>query len=298
MSEWVHVAVVAGSLGCVTTLLLVFIWRWWCYNKQSKTFVEPVSLQSGIAKLHQVNYHEFGDVVSRKPLFKWSDHPSLAADAVENGWSRYVFLGHKAFESSSPLKRNGFFGLGVCGSGSGDDHESEEIEAEISWEMCQGSIDFMQKIRMKPGDLKRIHSNNNISENVFSVIRSALPLPGPPLGNSSFPQEAYFEITVLYISGVGDYEWNGKNKEGERIKLIQENSKSKGNDHIEENRVKGQEEGKQKSAIFSVGLTSGDFVPLKAPGNFAGSIGFNSNGSVFLEGNCHVLLIVLIITLL
>jgi hypothetical protein len=31
-----------------------------------------------------------------------------------------------------------------------------------------------------------------------SVIRTSLPLPGPSLGNNSaFPQEAYFEITIL-----------------------------------------------------------------------------------------------------
>ncbi|XP_028772572.1 uncharacterized protein LOC114729705 [Neltuma alba] len=279
MREWVHVAVVAGSLGCVSTLLLVWIWRW-CYHKQRKTFVEPVSLQSGITRLHQGNYHEFGGGDSRKPLFNWSDHPSLAADAVENGWSRFGFSGYKTCVSSPP-KRTGLLGLGVCGSASGD-HGSEEIEAEISWEMCQGSVDFMQKIRLNPG-LKRIHPNNP-SVSVFSVIRTALPLPGPPLGNDSFPQEAYFEITVLYASGADDYEWDGKNKEGERIKLIQEYSNSKGN-HIEEMRVvEGIEKEKRESAMFSVGLTSGDFAPLKTPGSYAGSIGFNSNGSVFLEG--------------
>ncbi|KAK4274671.1 hypothetical protein QN277_017860 [Acacia crassicarpa] len=278
MREWAHVVVIAGSLGCVSTLLLVCIWRW-CHHKQSKTFVEPVSLQSGITKLHQKNDLEFGGGVSAKPLFKWSDHPLLAADAVENGWSRFAFLGHKTSELS-PSKRTVLFGLGVCGSASGD-QGGEETEAEISWEMCQESVDFMQKIRLNPG-LKRIHPNNS-SVSFLSVIQSALPLPGPPLGNYSFPQEAYFEITVLYASGSDDYEWNGKNNEGERIKLIQDNSNSKGN-HIEEMRAKDKEEGKCESAILSVGLTSGVSVPLKTPGSYAGSISFNSNGSVFLEG--------------
>ncbi|XP_054817368.1 protein SSH4-like [Prosopis cineraria] len=139
----------------------------------------------------------------------------------------------------------------------------------------------MQKIRLNPG-LKRIHSNNP-SVSIFSATRTALPLPGPPLGNYSFPQEAYFEVTVLHASGADDYEWNGKNKKGESIKLIQHNSNSKGN-HIEVMRDQGKEEGKREPAMFSVGLTTGRFVPSRAPGSYAGSIGFNSNGSVYLEG--------------
>jgi hypothetical protein len=128
-----------------------------------------------------------------------------------------------------------------------------------------------------------------------------LPLPGPPLGNSSFPQEAYFEITVLYCHS-NDQESVGKAKEGERAKLIQEKSNGKANSEslvhvnsshriskIEELKLAGKDDCQGSAVLLSVGLTIGGSLPLKLPGSYPGSIGFNSNGSLYLDGKLILL---------
>lgn len=321
MIQRVHVAVVAAAVGCVTTLLLVFILRW-CYHRKRRNFVEPSSL-TRMTTLHQAhhNHHQNNNTIhhpfdqasktrsnnyfvlrrgiSETPLFSWADHPSLAADAVENGWSRFAFTAYKTHISSSPSKRSAL--LGVCASGDHNNHNNSihgvrESESEIiSWEVCQGSADFMQKIRLNPGLIKRpIHPNNT---NVASLIRTALPLPGPPLGNFSFPQEAYFEITVLYSRGDHDYESVSKSREGEKTKLIQDGliAKAKSealihhvtSSHHKINNIQDMKLDARtgESVAFSLGLTAAASVPLRVPGSYPGSIGFNSNGSVFLDGN-------------
>ncbi|XP_061343221.1 uncharacterized protein LOC133289322 [Gastrolobium bilobum] len=316
MSQWIRVAVVASAAGCVSTLLLVFIWRW-CHHKKRRNFVEPASLarmgslQPGISRLHNPqlpihheldqgsknkgNYYVFrGGVSEKRTLFNWADHPSMAVDAVENGWSRFAFTGSKSY-MPSPSKRSAI--LGVCAAPGGD-YIGRESEAEISWEVSQGSAEFMQKVRLNPG-LKKSHQNNP-SMTVASVIRTALPLPGPPLGNYAFPQEAYFEITILN-SRRDDYESVGKSREGEKTKLlVQGNSNAKGNsealvhvtssnshkiNNVEEMKLARREGGKRESVMFSLGLTTGSSVLLRVPGSYPGSIGFNSNGSVYLDGN-------------
>ncbi|XP_027356230.1 uncharacterized protein LOC113865706 [Abrus precatorius] len=315
MSHWIHVAVAASAVGCVSTLLLVFIWRW-CHQRKRRNFVEPASLtrmeslQAGISTLHHqpsqldqgsknksnYNYYVFrGGVSGKRTLFNWGDHPSMAADAVENGWSRFAFTGYKSY-TPSPSKRSAL--LGVCAAPTSD--HGRESEAEISWEVSRGSAEFMQKVRLNPG-MKKSHQNNNKDPSsmiVASIIRTALPLPGPPLGNCAFPQEAYFEITILYSRG-DDYESVGKS-EGEKTKLlVQGNSNAKGNsealvhvtssnshkaNNVEEIKLGGKEGGKSESVMFSLGLTAGGSVPLRVPGSYPGSIGFNSNGSVYLDG--------------
>lgn len=305
MTERVNIAAVAATVGCVSTLLLVFIWRW-CNQRKRRSFVEPrsltriTSLQESTHRLHpqhptqqqhhnnndqgiiknRTNYFVFHRGISGRPLFSWSDHPYLAADAVENGWSRFAFTAYKT-HMSSPSKRSNL--LGSCGVGD----QGKETEAEMTWEVSHGSSDYMQKIRLNPG-LKRVHQNCS-SMSVASVIRTSLPLPGPPLGNHSFPQEAYFEISILYSRG-DDYESVGKSREGEKIKLIHE-GKSEALVHVTSgHKISNVEEvkldGKKSEYVsFSLGLTVGGSVPLRVPGSYPGSIGFNSNGSVFLDGN-------------
>nr|KYP48310.1 hypothetical protein KK1_030002 [Cajanus cajan] len=295
MGQVIHVAVVAASLGCVSTLLLVFMWRWCHHKKEHRNFVEANSLtrmealQAGIAKLHHQfdhksknkgnNFYVFHNGVSRRGhLFNWDDHPYLVVDAVENGWSRFAFTNYKS-NMATPSKRSTATLLGACAAG----ENGRESEAEISWEVCNGSAEYMQKIRLNPGlKLKKVlHTNNSSSMIVASVIRTSLPLPGPALGNHAFPQEAYFEITIL-CSRVGDHESVGK-REGEKTKLlVEDGSNGVGDlDMVEDVKLDRNEGG---AVMFSLGLTAGGGVPLRVPGSYPRSIGFNSNGSVFLEG--------------
>ncbi|XVE70123.1 hypothetical protein DITRI_Ditri10aG0046200 [Diplodiscus trichospermus] len=303
MLEWIHVAAAAVAIGILVILLFVFIRRW-CYQKDRKGIVDEnggartENFQDGIARLHQSslhhqidldnkrrgNYYVFRRGFSAKPLFNWADHPSLITDAVENGWSRFGFTSYM----SSPSTRTSLLGLCAAGDfGRGND-------VEINWEVCQGSADFMQKIRLNSGLKKGIIGYHSMA--AASVIRTALPLPGPPLGNSAFPQEAYFEITILNCPGNANHS-SGKLKEGERTKLKKENSNPEANSEsllhiisshdlnkIEELKLATKDDGKDEAVMLSVGLTAGGSLPLKLPGSYPGSIGFNSDGCVYLDG--------------
>ncbi|GMI82653.1 hypothetical protein HRI_001934600 [Hibiscus trionum] len=302
MPEWTTVAVAAAASGILLILLVVFIRRW-CYRKDvvdNSRGVGTGNFQDGIATLHQASlqhhhhhqidldldskrrgsYYVFRRGVSAKPLFNWADHPSLVTDAVENGWSRFGFTKY----IPSPSTRSSLLGLCAAGDlGRGND-------VEMNWEVCQGSADFMQKIRLNSGSKKANLGHHSME--AASVIRTALPLPGPPLGNSAFPQEAYFEITILYCPGDDhDSSLSGKLREGEKTKLIKENSNPKANSDslvhvntIEELKLASRDDGKGEAVMLSVGLTAGGSLPLKLPGSYPGSIGFNSDGSVYLDG--------------
>ncbi|GMI96721.1 hypothetical protein HRI_003341400 [Hibiscus trionum] len=282
MPHWVHVTVAAVTFGILFIFLVLFI-RMWCFHRdtvadQSRAATEI--FQQGIAtRLHHFdldhkrkgNYYVFRREVSAKPLFSWSDHPSLITDAVENGWSRFGFTPYM----SSPSTRSSLLSL----RSPGDHGRGNDIE--VNWEVSQGSTDFMQKIRLKS------RSKNHHSTAASSVITTALPLPGPPLGNSAFPQEAYFEIKILYCHG-DDYDSTGKLKAGEKTKLIHENSNPECGSHdinrIVELKSGITDDGNGEAVMLSLGLTAGGSLPLKLPGTYPGSIGFNSNGSVYLDG--------------
>lgn len=155
----------------------------------------------------------------------------------------------------------------------------------------------MQKVRLNSG-IKKIATTTTTSMTAASVIKSALPLPGPALGNPSpFPQEAYFEITIL--SNYDD-DINGKGRlntgEGENIKLIQENEVNDKGLHVifedskGRNCTKGIVEGKNDVIVMlSVGLTGEGSVPVKLPGSYPASVGFNSDGSIYLDGMLYSL---------
>lgn len=277
--EWLNIAVAVVATAFVSTILVVIIWRWCCYKKR-RGFPDEnpgrvENFQAGIARIqpaianHQIeiegkkrgDYYVIRRGVPAKSLFNWADHPALVTDAAENGWSRFGFTG----SAPSPSAKSSL--LGICAAG--DYGRGNDVE--MSWEVCPGSADFMQKIRLNSG-LKKANLSNN-SAAVASVIRTALPLPGPPLGNSAFPQEAYFEITILFCRRRDD------DQEGEKIKLIQENSNAKAKSESEKSKLE------DDAVVMSVGLTGGGPLPMKLPGSYPGSIGFNSDGSVNLDGN-------------
>ncbi|CAI0449431.1 unnamed protein product [Linum tenue] len=158
----------------------------------------------------------------------------------------------------------------------------------MSWEVSQASSDFMQRIRLNPG-LKRVAAVGNPSTTAASVIRTALPLPGP---SPAFPQEAYFEVTISYSRGGsgGGEEQSQRSRSssaaGKGDALLHVSSSQRIN-RIEELRVSsgGKDENRGDGVAVAVGLSvGGGFPPFKLPGSYHGSIGFNSNGSVYLDG--------------
>lgn len=313
MQEWQNITVAVGGVAAavVVLILLVCLRRRFSLSRRrdfgvtdSPGEIPEKNLQIGISKLTPLNLHNHDlDIrarsnsyyvlkpeVSPNPRFNWSDHPSLITDAVENGWSRFAFAA--SYTSSSPSVRSTRSTLlGSCGAG-----DRRESDVEITWEICQGSADFLQKIRLNSG-LKRPSS-------CHSVIKTGLPLPGPQLGNSCFPLEAYFEITV--VENDFDYDPFGNRSrrskvEGEKAKLIQEKLNKKlnysewrvhvknsgnGNGNGNNDKVEEMYGGKEESDMLTVGLSrgGGSSLPLKVPGSYWGSIGFNSDGSVYLDG--------------
>ncbi|KAL7607466.1 hypothetical protein Lser_V15G18977 [Lactuca serriola] len=286
----IHSALVVALAG-VFLLLIFFFQHLFCKPKPP----QPIAGDPDIHQRdNQVNtkrrssYYGSQRGMSTKPLFSWSDNPSLITDAVENGWSRFAFT---EYISSSSLRSNRFL-LGSCASGGDVSGEDRAEEVETSWEVCQESADFMQKVRLNSG-IKKIATTTTTSMTAASVIKSALPLPGPALGNPSpFPQEAYFEITIL--SNYDD-DINGKGRlntgEGENIKLIQENEVNDKGLHVifedskGRNCTKGIVEGKNDVIVMlSVGLTGEGSVPVKLPGSYPASVGFNSDGSIYVDG--------------
>ncbi|GER34621.1 SPla/RYanodine receptor (SPRY) domain-containing protein [Striga asiatica] len=195
-------------IAVILALLLVIILRR-CFRP--KTHKNTQTLHHGIARLHQVS-------PQLHSKFTWADNPSLATDAVENGWPRFAFAAGK----------------------------NEKTNLEMGWEVCEGSADLTQKIRwINP-------------EGRTTIVRAGLPLPGP---NSSFPQEAYFEITIV------ERDEGKKISEGDKVKLLN------GPETVDKM-------GTNDGVLISVGLTLGGPLGLWKPG----SICFNSTASLYLDG--------------
>ncbi|KAL0432528.1 UNVERIFIED_CONTAM: hypothetical protein Slati_2587100 [Sesamum latifolium] len=321
--SWLHVILAAASVVILVLLLLLILQR--CFHpRPRRIFVvadteRGQSLQTAISRLHQVcpdhdnldgdnskktnfDVSRHGVVPTEVPFFSWADHPSRVTDAVENGWPRFAFT----TLLSSPSVKSARSLVGLCAGGG--DHHGNGTNVGIGWEVCEGSEDYMQKIRLNPG-LNKVITTLNPSMGAVSVIKTALPLPGPQLGNASFPQEAYFEITILPVNEdvndqlTGDKAENAKS-ESEEIRLIGEEYNAKNNpeslnyitsshsqwtNKIEEVKPGGKQDVGEYETSLSVGLTGGGPLPLKFPGSYPGSIGFNSNGSVYLDGTKLVL---------
>ncbi|XP_042018717.1 uncharacterized protein LOC121766523 [Salvia splendens] len=293
MIGWLHIALIAVSTAFVALVLFLIIQRWSRFRKRRNDQAERgQNLQNGIARLHQVSpHHHHLDVAGkannylfrRGGAFSWSEHPSLVTDAVENGWSRFAFA---AVVKSSPSVKSARSLLGACGNG-GDNRG-----IEVGWEVCEGSADFVQKIRLNPAGSS------------IAVVRAALPLPGPNLGNSSFPQEAYFEVTVVACGGeLAGEQQAGRERRGgsegdDKVKLIDEDFNAKNSpdslncsasSHSQRRRkgeegIIGKNDAKIDGVLLCVGLTRVNPLPFRFPGTFPTSIGFNSTGSLSLDG--------------
>lgn len=322
MPEWTKLAPFVLCVFGLVAGIVLFTWRFWCFRSRPRPDHFDLTgraragadhhqaLQEGIAKLHQTSkrhslnlsdrrwpgYYAFsgsrrGGMLPAPPLFSWADHPSLVTDAVENGWSGFAFVTHAEVPQPSRSALLGLCGAADVGLDPGPD---------IGWEVCPGSADFVQKIRLNPG-VRRANSASTAGSNhhhnhrhqpfsALSVIKTSLPLPGPPLGNSSFPQEAFFEIAIVGFNDRHESS-GGRVKEGEKTKLIQESSNLRSNSEslvhivkIDELGLNVRDDCKREAVAASVGLTVGGALPLKHPGSYPGSIGINSTGSVYLDG--------------
>ncbi|WVZ74612.1 hypothetical protein U9M48_022774 [Paspalum notatum var. saurae] len=237
---------------------------------------------------HHVLRHRGGGGAQQGP-FQWADHPRLVTEAAENGWAQFVFAvappRSKSSASSSPLWGT----CPVCDAGTSRDMGAEAA----AWEVPAGSAERMQAVRLNPattaasskkwllpgsitsplrGDPAADAAGNN--PYALCLARMSLPLPGPPLAGAPFPQDAYFEITIIYLNTKRP-EWSasrasrrGRDGAGEsdRVKLISFAPDTK--DPVQENGAgKQHQEDKQRHLIMSLGLaaTAPDPCPLPMP---------------------------------
>ncbi|KAL1223534.1 hypothetical protein V5N11_034285 [Cardamine amara subsp. amara] len=293
MLHWAHLTAGILSVVVLSSLLIVFFRRWCCLRRPeiatTLTVASPIrsdGFQARISKLHQTSLiHQLdtsdikhrGNInnytVSRKAttkagLFIWTDHPALVTEAVENGWTRFGFVVHL----SAPLvtgasPRSAFLGLCTTPAVASG---SDDPGVVITWEVSNGSVDFTQTIKFNQVNAKK----------KLMVLRAALPLPGPQLVSSAFPQEAYFEVTILGIHGFGrGGDVSCELVEGEKTKLFKNEGLKlvKRRDWDQEN----------EEVVLSLGLATGGFVgagDTRLPGKFPASIGFQSDGAVYLDG--------------
>ncbi|CAL9091815.1 uncharacterized protein LOC135581181 [Musa acuminata AAA Group] len=326
MKSWIKILVMALA-GAVVFLLLPLLF--WCRLRRrlvprTAEASPPQSLQSGIARLQLAHGSNTSGKVGRlfhhhlhhRPSqgqdqdqvptpFCWNDHPGLVVEAVENGWSRFVFAAGRSPDHLHPRCAPVWGLCVVC------DGESDSVET--SWEVPVGSADFLQTVRLNPrarrsgstGSSPLLHGES------ISIARMLLPLPGPSLRVSSFPQDAYFEITILYLKPHQQQQSSSRASrrakadaggESERAKLIggkflESPSDATAHDTVTPtvidinspnhgSKSTKEEGGKQRhSSLLSLGLTHGGSLPSRpSPGTYRGSIGFHSDGSLHLDG--------------
>ncbi|KAH9297267.1 hypothetical protein KI387_028949, partial [Taxus chinensis] len=235
----------------------------------------------------------------RYPLqaFSWNNHPSLISEAVEHGWFTFGFT-----KTCVPSFSNKIWGL--CNRAS----YTEGVEPEISWE-TGSRVNCFQKIRLNPGLSTK--KNMNLLLPVQSV-QTALPLPGP----LTFPQVAYFEITILAEEGeqVCSSGSSKKFAEDDNSKLLRQPSNSEDHfkscemtstafnpDYMGDIAVKGLRSSIKDTyfpfsgmdpagipKVISLGLAVSGTAIYRLPGCERGSVGFHSTGLVFLNGMAHL----------
>ncbi|KAG8060308.1 hypothetical protein GUJ93_ZPchr0002g26067 [Zizania palustris] len=277
-------------------------------NIRYNTTTGRVGLQFQQLHHHHHRHHAHVEVRHRgvqQGAFQWADHPLLVTEAAENGWGQFVFSvapPRTRSAASSPL-----WGLcSACDSGTSRDM------AEADWEVPAGSSERMQAVRLNPvaaattsASTKKWLPGSILSplrgdqdagnNNALCLVRMSLPLPGPPLAGAPFSQDAYFEITIIYLN-TRRPEWSasrtsrrGRDGSGEsdRIKLIRFAPDTA--NAIQEARATTKVDDyqdKQRQTVMSMGLDAESAVSSQPSlaGTYASSIGFHSNGAVYLDG--------------
>ncbi|XP_039129997.1 uncharacterized protein LOC120266436 [Dioscorea cayenensis subsp. rotundata] len=320
MKRWAKI--LSASIILAAVLLLLIITFFLCRRRRRsrrprvstsipKPFTDPSAasraekLEAGISKFHlspiksdsknSLRFHQLPHLHipdhHHLQTFNWDDHPRLITEAVENGWFRFAFHGRPS--SSLPPLRSPQIRWGLCVVCDGD--KQHRNSSEINWEIPPGSSEFMQTVKINSARDDELASSSSCS-----IVKMSLPLPGPSLATASFPQEAYFEISILHLGGISQPRFHRTSKrskgtgggggggggsiEGDRMKLIQENS-SEGD--LESGRKNGVLELNSVGSVLSLGLSIGSLSSewsMMKPGSYSGSIGFHSDGSVYLDG--------------
>ncbi|KAH7293266.1 hypothetical protein KP509_28G018500 [Ceratopteris richardii] len=243
--------------------------------------------------------------------FDWSEHPDLVAEAVEHGWSAFAFT----YTCSIYPSCSNFWDKFRSSS------HKHEYEPDLSWEVGASS-EYMQKLWLNPGlILKKENCGSSVQ-----ALQASLPLPGPPLGSLSFPQEGYYEITIVadgnadaprssYVETeqgklMSRHLLSGKHMGSEifseakldpsgDMQLMKDGSKSSKlsetlhnlSSHIEISKFVARDNPLAENLqILAIGLAAGGASPFRFPGLDIGSVGFHSDGRVYVNGRPFVFL--------
>lgn len=261
-------------------------------------------------QLHQHQHHARVDARHRgsgggaqQGPFQWADHPRLVTEAAENGWAQFVFAVAPPRSKSKSASSSPLWGTcPLCDAGT-----SRDMAEAAAWELPMGSSERMQAVRLDPAaaaasSRKWLPGSNPSplrgdadagNPNALCLARMSLPLPGPPLAGAPFPQDAYFEITIIYLNTKRP-EWSASrasrrgrdgSSESDRVKLVSFAPAAK--NPVQENRaVKDDEQDKRRHLVMSLGLATASAAPQRPSlaGTYASSIGFHSDGAVYLDG--------------
>lgn len=240
--------------------------------------------RSALPRRHQENSATDPQQQQQQQPFRWDEHPRVVADAAENGWSRFVFAPAAYGRADWP---------------------------ESTWEVPPGSSEFVQTVRLNPAIRRKKKKSGGSSGDDCSAcassLRMSLPLPGPQLPGSPFPQEAYFEITILYLDSQSRYSPSSRADKrpadrGDKAKLIRQASAADESDSAAMHRhnlrgggIDEESEAEQrkhnKPMVVSLGLSICYSPTVNSlPGTYPRSVGFHSDGAVYLDGNIQSLL--------
>ncbi|KAJ7567169.1 hypothetical protein O6H91_02G134700 [Diphasiastrum complanatum] len=336
MKPWtVALVVIASTYGILLMVLLML--RWYSRfsrvvhdhrPKHQESFCLPPRVYADRPKKCEdvaVNSHgrERSSKVSNSCYsvrhFEWTKHPSQMADALDRGWTAFA-LSYSCIPpgpSVSPMPWN------ICTKGSLD----EAFLPEIHWGITGPGAELVQLIRLNP----RVGLQESFLPSV-QTLQSALPLPGPSFEPNSFPQEAYFELTIL-SNGTGqkrnsfsyevyveddrlilipdnisssmiessaegenyncfsvdnfDSDANSDQKTAASKELLEKRGHQVGlptEDDAKHIQSSGETMKEINTRVIAVGLTAESASSFHLPGTYWGSIGFQSNGKILLNG--------------
>ena len=204
----------AAAFPSLLVILIIKAYAKWLWQKYftEESVAAPVDRRNAALKRSAEMASLWRTIVPLR-AFEWSEHPSHVISALEHGWTAFAF--------SYPASAMGAF--------AGPVHQMWEMciscasmkfcAPEITWIPGPGSgeYNYMQRIRFNPG----LRSNKDGCVLPVQALQTALPLPGPVLGPSPFPQDAYFEICILASGNELSLE-HGSLAGSERVKLIAE----------------------------------------------------------------------------
>lgn len=217
--------------------------------------------------------------------FSWGNHTAYVAEAVEHGWPAFALAYYAS--PSMPVASSLWYMCTKCALHDG-------FEPEVTWDMGSG-IDYMQQVRFNPGVAGK-RPGEACAVHPVQALQAALPLPGPCLVPCTFPQEAYYEVTVLaegaeYKPGAGSYAHSSLGTDNEYVKLLRRAASDLS--HNGSVGVAGQTpNGISRKSSFDLapvhpaGAAAGDLVGAARSGHGAAAAAAAGHGGHDLEKGC------------